>query len=482
MRRIAAHGDFFGLGLTAAVVHVCSRSAAPTPPAPTAKTAPALRALALAQVLALAACPAPPLSPTTTASPRAGRTWEIGRAGWALSGVSGDGTTVFAASTSTPSAAGASVTTAIAAIGAGRPGDAPAWRAELTGAGGPLASVAGKVIAVLAGRGVIAGVALRGEPGAVLAALDARTGAPAWQLAVDATEWAVVTSLAAAADGMIVGGSFAGTLRIGGSVVSSAGKSDGFAARVTAAGAVAWLIRIGGPGADAVQGVAAAGDRVAVAGTFGPGADVLGQPLAAFDDRSPAGDGFVAALDAGGARRWARSFGGPEDETVAGVAIDARGRVAVAASVRATVHVGDADLVAKGPADGLVAWWSADGAPGAAVLLGGTDFDGLRAIVASGDRVVVAGFYAGSIRLGERTVTAGGGDDSFLAALDATGRLVEAWPVTGEGREEVAALAAIPGGFVAGITHTAAAMVGDDALSAPADPLSGAAVMARALR
>jgi hypothetical protein len=441
-----------------------------------------------------------------------GRTLEIGRSGWALSGVAGDGALVFASLTSRPIApvippgstgaaqpgaaqraaaaaitgptTGTVVTTAIEAVGVAGRAETPAWRAELAGAGGPLAVVAGKVVAALAGRGVIAGVAVRGEPGAVLAALDARTGAPAWKLAVDATEWAVVTSLAATQDGVIVGGSFAGTLRIGGSVVSSAGKSDGFVARVTAAGAVAWLIRIGGPGADAVQGVAAsaAADRIAVAGTFAPGADVLGQPLAAFDDRSPAGDGFVAALDGGGARRWAQSFGGAEDDTVAGVAIDARGRVVVAASVRETVHVGSAELVAKGPADGMVAWWSAEGAPGAAVLLGGTDFDGLRAIVASGERVVVAGFYAGSIRLGERTVTAAGGDDSFLAALDDTGRVVEAWPVTGDGREEVAALAAIPGGFVAGVTHTAAAKVGEDALPAPADPLSGAAVMVRAAR
>lgn len=461
-------------------------NAAPIVRAPRTTTARAMRTLGLVLAATLAACPAPPRSPTTSSSPLVGRTLEIGRTGWALSGVSGDGTTVFAALTSTPAAgtpaASAPVTTAIEAVGAGGRADAPTWRAELAGAGGPLAIAAGKLIAALAGRGMVAGVALRGEPGAVLAALDAGTGAPGWKLAIDATEWAVVTSLAAASDGVIVGGSFAGTLRIAGSVVSSAGKSDGFVARLTTAGAVAWLIRIGGPGADAVQGVAASADRVAVAGTFAPGADVLGQPLAAVEDRSPAGDGFVAELDANGNRRWAQSFGGPEDDTVAGVAIDAAGRVAIAASVRETVHVGGVELVAKGPADGLVAWWSGDGAPRGAVLLGGTDFDGLRAIVAHGERVVVAGFFAGSIRLGERTVTAGGGDDSFVAALDATGRVVDVWPVTGEGREEVAALAAIPGGFVAGVTHTAAASIGGDAVPAPADPLSGAAVITRGTR
>ena len=56
-------------------------------------------------------------------------------------------------------------------------------------------------------------------------------------------------------------------------------------------------------------------------------------------------------------------------------------------------------------------------------------------------------------------------------------RVVTAWPVSGDGREEITALAAHPGGFVAGIAHTAAATVGGDALPAPRDPMSGAAIV-----
>jgi hypothetical protein len=462
----------------------------------------ATRILALSLGATTTACPAPPRGPSSQ-PPLAGQTLEIGRAGWELAGVAGDGTTVFAALTANPTGApmagagsppgrtavssgaapdAAAPMTTIEGFGAAWRADAPVWRTELAGAGGPLAVAAGELVAAVTGRGTVAGIALRGEPGAVLAAFDAATGAPAWKLAVDATEWAVVSSLAAAPDGVILGGSFAGTLRIGERVVSSAGRSDGFVARLTAAGAVAWLIRIGGPGADAVEGVAASADRVAVAGTFAAGAELLGQPLGAIEDRSPAADGFVAELDAQGARRWAQSFGGPADDPVAGVAIDARGRVAVAAGARETVHLAGRDLVASGPADGLVAWWDDQGAPGAQVLLGGAEFDGLGAIASAGERVVVAGFYSGSIRLGDRALTAGGGGDAFLAELDATGRVVTAWPIDGEGREEVTALAAIPGGFVAGIAHTAAARIGDDPVPSPRDPLSGAAIIVRGIR
>jgi hypothetical protein len=432
-------------------------------------------ALALALGVLLAACPAP-RGPSV--APIAAQTLEIGRARVVLSGVAGNGMMAFAALVTAQPAR----TTEIAAFPPGATPSAPAWHTELDGGGGPLVVSGGMVVAALGGTGAAAGLALRGEPGAAVVALDAATGAVGWKLAIDATEWSVIAALAAAGGGVLVGGSFAGTLRIGTRVVSSAGKADGFVARLTAAGGVAWLVRIGGPGADAVQGVAAAGDRIAIAGTFAAGADLLGQPLPPFDDRAPYADGFVAELDASGARRWAQTFGGKADDAVAGVAIDARGRIAVAATARETVHVGGADLVASGPADGLVAWWAPGGAAGPATLLGGVDFDGLRAITASGDHVLVAGFYSGALRLGARTLTAGGGDDAFVAELDASGSVVQAWPAGGDGREEITALAAVPGGFIAGIAHTAAATFGDAALPAPVDPLSGAAVVVRAVR
>jgi hypothetical protein len=57
--------------------------------------------------------------------------------------------------------------------------------------------------------------------------------------------------------------------------------------------------------------------------------------------------------------------------------------------------------------------------------------------------------------------------------------VIQAWPVSGAGREEITALNAIPGGFVAGIAHTAAVTVDRDALPAPRDPLSGTAIVVR---
>ncbi len=445
-------------------------------------------ALAIVAGAWLAGCPAPRRPTPPAAAPL---TIEIGRDGGSLRGVAGDEAATYAAVTTRPptdagspaqrgepGAQGAGGAAAVPDGEAGRPaertviearrGAAVTWRAELPGGGGPLARTGGLVVATVMATGAAAGVPLRGSPGAVAVGLEAATGAARWRLAIDSSEWAVIAAAAPAPGGAVVlGGSFGGTLRAGARVVSSGGGADGFLARVSAAGEVELLVRIGGPGADAIRGVAAAGDRIAIAGTFSAGADLLGAALAVLDAGSAAADGFVAELDAATARpRWTAAFGGKLDDAVAGVAIDGRGRVVVAGTARGVVRAGGRALIAEGPADALVAWFGEGGAPGPAILLGGGGFDGAAAIAAVGDRVVVGAFFA---------------DDARIVALDG-GAVVAEWPAGGPGREEIVALHAVPGGFVAGVAHTAGARIGGDALAAPREPLAGAGVVVRPVR
>lgn len=440
-------------------------------------------------VLALAACKGAerPRAPTATSS----STTEVGRAGSTLRAVASDGATSYV----TFAPAGRAATTADGASAPrtslieARRGGTVAWTASTEGTADELTIAGSLLVASVEGSGTVAvagpsaaAIELRGDPAAILAGFDRASGALRWRLAVDSTQWALVTSLAAIDSDILVAGSFGGTLRIGKSVVSSAGGSDGFVARLTAAGELTWLVRLGGAGADSVQGVAAAGTRVAIAGTFSPGAELHGTPLPSIDDKVPFGDAFVAELDAkNGARRWAATFGSRADDAVAGVAIDAAGHVAVAATVHDAVRLGSSMLAGKGPGDGLVVWYGRDGELGDSALLGGSDFDGLRSIVAVGDRIVVGGFFSGSLELGGRALTAGGGDDAFVAALDASGTVVGSWHVGGAGREDIAGLGALPGGFVVGVVHTAAASVDDAALARPEDPASGAALAIRGL-
>ncbi|MGE0870640.1 MAG: hypothetical protein AB7P03_18890 [Kofleriaceae bacterium] len=395
----------------------------------------------------------------------------FGVTGGAIHGVAGDADATFhalaiAGDTGAPR-------TAIEARRAG----VASWRTELDGSAGRLALARAVVVATVSGTQNAGGGAVLGEPGVALVALDRERGSVRWRATCDASEWVVVTAVASMDDGVLVAGSFSGTLRIGRHVVSSAGKTDGFIAKLTATGSASWLVRVGGGGADAIQGVASSGRRIAIAGVFAPGGELRGVPLEPIDARTPFADGFVAELDDAGARRWSATFGTKLDDAVAGVAIDGGGRVVVAATTRDAVQIGGAQLQTRGGSDGLVGWWSPDGSSLHAVLIGGDEPDGLQAIAAAGEHVVVGGYFSGSMPLGARSVTAGGGDDAFLATLDERGSVLTSWQVTGEGREEVAVLASIPGGVVAGISHTAGVTVAETTIAAPADPMTGAAVV-----
>ncbi|MGE0403661.1 MAG: hypothetical protein AB7T06_43545 [Kofleriaceae bacterium] len=434
------------------------------------------RTLAAICIFGLSACPGPkgPSIP-----PAAAVTTEVGDKGWSLLGAAASDSTTFAALSSDASHARV----------VARRGSVVAWTRELEGRGGPLAlgPNGGDLYVALAGTGSVAGGAVRGEPGAAIVALDPATGAVKWRVALDAAGWATIGATAALPDGgVLVGGTYTTGLRAGAHVVGAGGRTDGFVLLVRATGEVAWLVRLGGVFADGVQGVAARkterGLRLAIAGTFQATADLQGAPLPFFDERSPFPDAFVAELSPDGKRVWSQTFGGKLLESVAGVAIDAAGKVVVAASSTGELHVGGLDFIAQGSSDGVLSWWNADGSPHHAILVGGQDFDGFRAIVAAGASVVVGGFYSGSMSLGDRALAAGGGDDAFLAALDPNGRVTDAWTVSGPGREEIVSLAPIRGGFVAGIGYTAAASLAGADVAAPADPMSGAAVIVRGTR
>jgi hypothetical protein len=446
------------------------------------------RALFACLAVALVACHSSAKHPRPTAI--GSRTVAAIRASTSLHGVASDGTSLFAAfASNTPPSAGATpadspiaTTTIEGSIIEARHGDKIAWQVALAGRAGELAVVGSTLAVALDAKGTIqlgAPLALRGDPAALLAVLDKTSGALRWSLPFDSTQYTLINALAPLGDDVLVAGAFAGTLRVGAQVVSSAGGSDGFVARISAGGKLAWLVRVGGPSADAIQGVAATSSRIAIAGTFSPGTELQGVTLASIDERMPFGDAFVASLDLGGKRRWSASFGSRADDAVAGVAMTGDGLVAVAASVRDTVQVGSSSHITRGASDGLVAFYADDGELSTSVLVGGGDFDGLRSIASLHDHVVIGGFFSGTIKLADREMTAGGGDDSFLAVLDGNGTVATAWHVGGAGREEITAVSAVPGGFVAGVAHTASLAIDTATLPAPADPASGAAIVLR---
>ena len=238
-----------------------------------------------------------------------------------------------------------------------------------------------------------------------IVAVDAATGAIAWRVPFDATEFAMITSIAPLDDG--------GARRRRHVLRNAAGRRrrrdprtrarrverrqqrwlrrDAHADGARRAGSCASVVR----GADAVQGVAARGDRIAIAGTFSARRRAP-RRAARRVRRAPAVRRWLR-------RRARRDRRAPLEPDVRRQARRCgrrcRDRLASNASPsprRSATRSGSAarDLAARGDGDGLVAWFSPAGEPGATTILGGTDFDGLRAIAAVDDRVVVAGFFS----------------------------------------------------------------------------------------
>ena len=361
--------------------------------------------------------------------------------------------------------------TTVARFDAGAAG----WRREL-GANGGAVALAGDVVAVaVSGRGAFEGLpfGLRGEPGAAIVGLEAASGATRWTVGVGSTEWVIVRAVAAREGGFLVAGAFTGTLRVGDRVVTSAGSTDGFWARVGSDGAVVSLARLGGASADAIAGIAALpGGGVAIAGTYTGAATAVDAELAALYPGPPSADGFVARLGADDRLAWIRTWGGPEGDACAGVVATADG-VAIAGTVRGVVDVAGRRLDVRGATDGLVAYFDGAGAVKNAFLVGGDDLDGLAAITGRGDTVIAAGWFAGTLAAPAGTLVAAGGDDPLLAIAtpDGPAALV---PVRAPGTAAIHALAA-------GTTTWAIAIGSDDAAALGEEPIAAGTTL-RAMR
>jgi hypothetical protein len=379
--------------------------------------------------------------------------------------------------------------TTLSALGAA---GAPRWSLDVRADGGPVAGAGTRVVATIVafpGQTEIQIAATRlttrGEPGSALIGLDASTGAIAWSQVIGATGWSVVTAIDGHASGDVVAvGSFAGSLRIGDAVVTSAGSSDGFAVRLGPDGSVRWLIRMGGESADSLTAVAIGPGRelaaIAVAGSITGEADFRGAPLVAHNPRLASTDIAVARLDGAGAPTWARVFGGDSNDTVAGVAIMPGGEVAIAGTVRDVVRFDGDTFVVRGTSDTMVAVHDGKGAPVGATLLGGQDYDGARGLAVGPDgALVVGGWFSGVMRGPAGDVTADGGDDAFVARLDRSAHVTAIDPVSGAGREEIIGLAGATSGVAIGVAHTAGVTAFATSHPAPADPMGGLAVFVR---
>lgn len=186
---------------------------------------------------------------------------------------------------------------------------------------------------------------------------------------------------------------------------------------------------IGGLGIDSGRDIAIAANGDAyVAGyfdgeaDFGPG----GKITAAGDQtvkKNPPTDAFLAKLGADGKIAWARTFGGPRDDSANSVAV--RGtQIVVVGAFLDELRIGEFVKKSMGSDDLFIAAFDHAGTPLWVWHAGGIDSDGANTVAATPDGGwIVGGSYSNTGHFEKTELASKGGTDAFLMKLAGNGDL-----------------------------------------------------------
>ena len=245
------------------------------------------------------------------------------------------------------------------------------------------------------------------------------------------------------AGNVLVAGWFAGSVDLGGGVLTSAGGLDNFIAKYDQSGGHIWSRRVGGGLDDQVFGLAidASGD-VVVTGYFDGTVDFGGGALTS----AGSGDIFVAKYTSSGSHAWSRKFGAPTLDAGFGLAVDVSGNVLVTGFFTGTVDFGGGALTSAGSADVFVIKYDSAGAHVWSRRFGSTGGDQGFAVTTDAGNVFVSGFYEGGVSFGGVALASSGQFDGFVAKLDAAGNHVWSRGFGGTGGDISLALAVTAAG------------------------------------
>ena len=149
----------------------------------------------------------------------------------------------------------------------------------------------------------------------------------------------------------------------------------------------------------------------------------------------------AGSADAGppGAKSWAKRYGGPTFDQGFRIASDSAGRLTLAGKLGSGVDFGGGVLPSAGGGDGFVVSLEADGAHRWSKSFGGSEPDHLDAVngvaVAPNGRVLVTGGFSLTMELAGVVHESAGGDDGFVAALDPEGGALWSKSFGSEGEE-----------------------------------------------
>lgn len=218
-------------------------------------------------------------------------------------------------------------------------------------------------------------------------------------------------------------------------------------------GALEWSIKIGRDGEQHGQDIAfdRAGN-ILVAGRFSGSVD--------FANSEGSTDGFVVKLDPSGGRIWAKAFGGSGTDICTRVAYAKNDLVVLAGTYDSALYFDGTSLSSAGSTDVFVAKLDEEGDLDWIKSISGPGADTVHGLsVDADDNIVVAGRFTDRAEvLGANELRSFGGEDIFVAKMDALGNHVWSRNFGNSGPQVALDAAVTPDGGVVMVGSIAGAM------------------------
>lgn len=244
---------------------------------------------------------------------------------------------------------------------------------------------------------------------------------------------------------VLVAGDFAGTASIGGIELAAVGARDVFVARLGQDGQAEAARQITSGAKPGALAIAAGAGRTYLAGSFQSTIDFGSGALTSAGSR----DVFVARLDPDLETAFAERYGDDTSQEARAIAVMSDGSAALAGSFRGTLAIDGLTLVADTQDDAFVARIDEAGAAVFARRFGDAGAQIARAIaVDESDGLVLGGGFGGAIDFGDGPLTSAAGEDVFAAWLDAQGNAVKSRRWGGAVDQRARAVAVDPCGAV----------------------------------